>query len=204
MKVTTNMRYDWDQFPIGATRAYPHCYRQAVISSFQSFCNRRKLDWEISTRSDPPSPKRGMRCNMVWATRIDPRKPKEGMSEGEIDETGSAISKLAGVRPPDKLDGVRFHHLSRPIILDIRDIPVKTREELYEVLRYHTRLTKRGWDRFAVHDYEITNVRISDVRKQINRACLARNLMWRWEFRRIQNPNDSADRTIWYLVSRLR
>lgn len=200
-------RYDWDNFPIGQTRCVAHRYRQSVISSFKNFAKARGLDWECSTKSDPSSPKPGQRCNMVWITRIEPRKPKPGIERGEPDApgiTGPAVLKMAGVEfePPKSSKGRSIS--MRPIYVDLREIPIKERLALYEARKDRTRLSKRGYERFAVGDYEFVDSRITDIVNQIKNSCLSRGLAWRFEVRRVQNPNDAEDRSVWYLVSRLR
>lgn len=143
-----------------------------------------------------------MRCNMVWVTRIEPRQGKPE-AEGVIDEVGSFASNQSRSEAPIKRNGARL--ISRPIVFDIEEeFPISQRIAAYDAMHAKVRLTRRGWDRFKVGEYEITDARITDMKRQIARACLARNLLWRWEFRRVQNPNDPWDRSVWYLVTRLR
>ena len=104
--------------------------------------------------------------------------------------------------PPKRSDGTPI--LARPVIFDIRDIPQQTRIDAYNQLQGKVRTSQRGWDRFCVGDYEITNARFTNMHAQIKKACMARDLAWRWEFRRVQNPDDPTDTSVWYLVTRLR
>lgn len=200
-------RYDWDYFLIGQTRCFAHRYRQAVIASFKSWVKARDLDWECSTRSDPPSPRAGQRCEMVWLTRIEPRKPKPGLEIGEAEApgiSGPAVLKMAGVEfvPPKPRPGRPMS--MRPIYVDIRDVPIQERLAIYEARHERTRITRRGYDRFAVGEYEFVRSRVTDIMTQIKTTCLSRGLAWRFEIRRVQSPDGPEDKSVWYLVSRLR
>jgi hypothetical protein len=143
---------------------------------------------------------------MVWITRIEPRKPKPGIEIGEPDGpgiNGPACLKVAGVEF-EPFEGKGRGLSKRPIYVDMREIPIQTRLDWYEKMRGRTRLTKRGWDRFMVGEFEIVDQRLTDIVSQIKSACMARNLLWRFEIRRVKAPKGADPERAWYLVSRLR
>jgi hypothetical protein len=66
------------------------------------------------------------------------------------------------------------------------------------------RLSKRGWDRMRLNAYDFSHARIGDLKSQIVLACLARNLLFRFEIRRVRSPEGADDTRVWYLVTRTR
>lgn len=204
-------RFDWDNFLIGETRCLAQKYRQSVATSIRGFIRARKMDWDFTITTDPKSPKPGQRCNMIWVKRIDPRHPKQeqhsGLTNGEMDTAinGFAVARLDGrVFEPPILERTMARMSMRPVFLDMKDVPIQERLDWYERRHNRTRMTRVGWDRCKVGDYEITCTRRTDIILQIKNSLLPRNLLWRFEMRRIQNPEDKADRRPWYLVTRVR
>jgi hypothetical protein len=119
--------------------------------------------------------------------------------------SGTAFARMAGLDLKAPTVGPKVNRLRlRPVYLDMADIPAETRFAIYEQRHETCRLTRNGWDRFLIGDFEIVSLRMADIVSQIKSACLARGLLWRFEIRRVQNPNDPEDRSAWYLVSRLR
>lgn len=203
--------YNWDNFPIGTTRAHANCYRQAVINSFYRFIRARNLDWECSTKSDPATPKRGERCNLVWLTRIPPRQlieEKDGMSIGAMPDElidGPALKLRTGLdlKMPEIRAHMSFMKL-RPLLIDIREVSMDERLKWFNDFEHKRRASQIGWERYAVNDHVILDTKMSTIRIQIYSAMLKWGKDWRWEVRRVQNPDDKHDRRPHYLVTRLR
>jgi hypothetical protein len=199
-------RYNWEGFKIGETRAFAHRYRQSVITSFKSFARARGWKGYCSTKSDPPSPKHGQPCNMVWITRIEPKEAELGAGEtlAELDSPEASGPKRASDTFEAPRDASGRLIRTQPIILDMREIPIEARIEVYERRNHRVRLSKRGWDRMRLNAYDFSHARIGDLKSQIVLACLARNLLFRFEIRRVRSPEGADDTRVWYLVTRTR
>lgn len=207
-KKEPNHQYNWEHFPIGDTRAFAHRYRQSVRKSLDGFVNSRGLDWKFRLVTDPPAPKPNQRCNMIWVTRIEPEAKPEpnGVTIGEAGAVnGFDCAKMGGevFEPPNR--GRRFPgRRLQPVFIDIKDVPIAERLRVFIKWEGRHRMSQKGWERFGVGDYQITDNRLTDLLYWIKKALLIRNLVWRFEIRRVQNPNDASDRTPFYLVTRVR
>lgn len=204
------IRYDWDMFPIRQTRCFMHRYKHSIVVSLRSFVKARNLDWQFEIRTDPVKLAPGQRANTIWVTRIEPVTAEEPSISGvsDIEDgglSGSHFTQMDGKRFQDPKPAARSPKLSkRPLFFDVADIPIQARLDYWEKWNTRKRMSRNGWDRFNVGDYEAVPIRLVDIISQLRSALLSRNLVYRFEIRRIQNPNDGEDRAPWYLVSRVR
>lgn len=223
----TMRRYEWDNFKIGDVKVFSHCYKQAVVFSFDRFVKNRCLDWQIELTTDPPKPRSDVRCATIWARRIEPdgievnvNGPEMGGLDFSFKEISPGVSLGARVNeaidvPALKrrtgmdlrlpIDGARKNQMSyRPRYVDIADVPIMDRMEIFERWQHRVRETRNGYELSDVGQFYVVSKSYTLLRDEILQTCLRRDLVWRWELRRIQNPNDKNDRTACFLVTRMR
>lgn len=215
----TMKRYDWDYFKINDVKVFSHCYLQAVVFSFNRFVKNRNLDWQIEITTDPPKPRRDTRCAAIWARRIEPNgTDTEGENSGRELSPGvtmgarviesvdiPALKRRTGLDLQLPIEGKRTNRMrDRPKFIDISEIAVMDRMDIFERWQHRVRHTQNGYERFGVGDFAVTSTSYTLLRDEILQTCLRRDLVWRWELRRIQNPNDPQDRRACHLVTRLR
>src|SRR4051794_39906441 len=117
-------RFDWDGMEIGETRTFAWTHRSAAAASFAAYAKVRGLDWKCSTRSDPPSPKRGEHCRMVWVTRIRPRQEAAGVTIPERDNP-------AAPKRPEPFVPIEGKQRRKPLwIFDLKEVAPELRKEI--------------------------------------------------------------------------
>jgi hypothetical protein len=209
-------RYDWDGMQIGETRMFQFVFRSAVATSFADYAKRRGLNWACTTRSEPPTPKRGMPCDMVWVTRIEPRGLQSGVSIPEPDgpamltwdEMVAALrhEPKAKVRP-DPFVPVGHQKRKGLWIIDLKDIPRDERKAIYESRNARVRLSKRGWDRMRLDEFKIVRTQRKAIWDQVITACASRGLNWRFHVIRCAPPESERNgpyaNDVWYAVRRV-
>ncbi len=194
-------RYDWDGMQIGETRAFQWVFRSAVATSFAQYAKVRRLNWECTTRSDPPTPVRGKPCNTVWVTRIEPRKQPSGVVIPEADNP-------AVPERPEPFQPIPGKHRWRGMwVLDLKELPKAERQALYEMRSGKVRQGRIGWDRMRLDEWKIVRTKRDELRSQIILACGSRGLLWRFQMIRCAPPE--AERSgpyaeaVWHCVRRV-
>jgi hypothetical protein len=194
-------RYNWDGMQIGETRAFQWVFRSAVATSFASYAKVRRLNWECTTRSDPPSPKQGRACNTVWVTRIEPRKPPNGVLIPEADNPATPAR-------PEPFEPIPGKQRRKGLwVLDLKEIPEVERQCIYEMRNGKVRSGGVGWELMRLDEGKIVRTRRNDLRSQIILACVSRGLLWRFHIIRCAPPE--AERSgphandVWHYVRRV-
>jgi hypothetical protein len=210
-------RYDWDGMQIGETRAFQWVYRSAVATSFASYAKVRRLDWECTSRSDPPTPERGKPCNTVWITRIEPRKQPSGVLIPEPDNPAVPFQMIPRQPEPPMPIIPELPEPFKPIkgkqrwrdmwVLDLKEIPKAERQAIYEFRSGKVRAGSIGWYLMRLDEWKIVRTERSELRSQIILACIPRGLLWRFHMIRCAPPK--AERSgqhadaVWHCVRRV-
>jgi hypothetical protein len=194
-------RYNWGGMEIGETRSFAWTFRSAAATSFANYAKVRRLNWECSTRSDPPTPRRGEPCRTVWVTRINPTIEPNGVSIPEPDNP-------AMPKRPEPFVPINGKQRRKPLwILDMKEIPIAERKEIYESKSHRVRPSRQGWDQMGLDEFKIVRTPRGTIRFQLMNSCIPRGLLWRFHIVRCMPPE--AERSgpyandVWYCVKRV-
>lgn len=202
-------RYNFDGLGYNETRAFSHCYPQAVITCFKSFWSRRGYHVRCSVKTDPARLGRGEKAHTVWLTHLPPldadeAKPDHGVTADPTANDATAVdlryARLHGLEIVPPL----YRRAMRVFSLDMQDVPIHIRLAVWEDRHKKVRLSRKGWDRMEIGESDFSRLPVGDLKNQIKLACLSRNLVWRFAFRQIQDPQDVTKRTPIWFVTRTR
>jgi hypothetical protein len=204
-----NRSYNWEGMLLGETRVYTHAFPGAARTSFVNFARVRKWDgWYCEIRTDPPTLKKGERAATVWVTRVEKPTPTNGTVVGiEAAKVATLLNgplclKATGIEYKPVRN--RFGNPFRPVVIDLRQIPLELRARVYEERAERVRISRAGWDRMQLGDFQFSCARFGAILSQIKTTCLPRNLLYAFELRRVEAPDGHDASRVWWLVSRVR
>jgi hypothetical protein len=202
-------RFNWDNFPPGATRTFHNCSRGSAISSFRKFCEVRGPDWrtaQIKTRTENPLQRKGwygfVHCTRVVAGMdastdiikehmVDPK-----MVPCHVRKRGFSHDKMELIKAYGKIH-----------VLDLRLLPEDTIAYLWKTRNQNARVSRVRWEFMEIGESVAVTMSPSILSKLIPNTLIGKMMFLRFHIRRCSTPLSEAHgngaNKRWYMVTRV-